>query len=453
MFNQNEEWVVDIFPNPLYKPDESRTTYKFVVIEAPSKREHQRVSYLIYLKSIISGRRTYHPVSAYLFSPDKEGLSSETVRQYAYVVAVFLNHVWIEFADQYRINDLTDLKFEHVTSFLNYQLFIGKKNSTEKDGEFQIKPNTVETVNKKRARISDFLYYLASDFPMKHIHVNNFIVTVNSYGVKSVYSEKINPSFSAKILSGNNQGNRKKILHGLPFDLIPIFLLDTLIRRPDMALPIYFGIFGGIRIGENCNIRHQDLIKTLNGANGEDGFTVNLKNQRTMLGANGSSDNHGRVKVQRRDQRVYNINNMLVVLYKRHIKIMEAFYPNGEIDYTHSLFLNSQGKPHTPSTMSKAFSTVKEQFLQRLNSGSRDEIQLASNLRKCKWAFHITRGIFSNIIAKSGSNALDLMYARGDSSLLSCLPYLEGSTTTTEQIEKLLQRLDEKFRERGPFIT
>ncbi|KQO18057.1 site-specific integrase [Paenibacillus sp. Leaf72] len=452
MFNQYDEWNVDSFPNPEYKSDESRYSHKFVVVEVLAKREHQKTTYLIYLKCLVTGRRTYHPITAYLFGLEKGRLSSGTLRQYAYVVTSFLNHIWIDYADNYQINDLTDLKFEHMTSFLNFQLFVGKKIRTDQDREFQAKPNVVETVDKKRARLSDFLYYLAIIFPMKHIFINHFTVTLNSYGVRSVFSEHINQNRSAKVLSNRNQGSRQKILHGLPFDLIPIFLLDSIIRRPEMALPIYFGIFGGIRIGEICNIRHQDLIKTINGPNGEDGFTVDIKNQRIMFGPNGSTGHHGKVKIKRRDQRVYNINNMLVVLYKRHIKLLETFYPNRQIDYSHALFLNSYGKPYTSAAMSKAFNTIKNQFLKRLSIGTRDEIQLASNLEKCKWAFHITRGMFSNIIAKSGSSALDLMYARGDSSLLSSLPYLEGTSITTEQIEETLSKIDEKFKEFGVVI-
>jgi hypothetical protein len=129
VFSYDEQrftWKIDGITNSNYVKDHRRNCYRFVVDEViPDKIKYPLVSakILIGLRNIELGTWEYHPISAYLFEVSKIGLRVETLRQYALLVTSFLNHIFIDFADEYQLNDLTELMSEHGTSFLNYCIF------------------------------------------------------------------------------------------------------------------------------------------------------------------------------------------------------------------------------------------------------------------------------------------------------------------------------------------
>lgn len=435
--------------NAHYKKDQKRYNYRFVLSSINNdadKYPRHSDGFLIELKNIKTGHCEYHPISDFLYEDTKIGLKPKTLRQYGLVVESFLNHVFIDFADHYQLNSLNELRFEHATSFLNYLLFIKKRKKSEK-----LASNQVDSIIRKKQRLINFIHYLARNYELKYISLDKFIVGYNQYGNQYILAP-VKPEIARAKEEMSNQGSYAKVLHGLPFDKIPLFLRDTIKRKPELALAVYCGIFGGVRLGELCNTRHQDIIKSFGDQYGKAGFTLNLFDKPSMSGPKRNITNQGNVK-KPREQRVYNINGMLEFLYKRHLKLLTKWYPDGNIDNSHALFINQHGKPFNDNTLTKAFNAVKEYFINiRLRvSADESDVQLAFNLERSKWAFHITRGMFSNIIAQSSKNPLDLMFARGDSSLLSCLPYIQGSGVTTEMIENTLNRIDQKFINFGSF--
>jgi ubiquinone/menaquinone biosynthesis C-methylase UbiE len=145
---------------------------------------------------------------------------------------------------------------------------------------------------------------------MKNFQSNRIKVSKTPYGTVK-YDAPFTPNIDALKEIKSEHGSRKKILHGLPFSHIPLFLLTAMRRRPEVALAIYFGIFGGIRVGEVCNIRHQDISTFIGGENGEYGLLIpDLRTRIVIEGPNGVTNKQGKVK-KAREQKIYNINNML----------------------------------------------------------------------------------------------------------------------------------------------
>lgn len=358
------------------------------------KRKHA----LIYLQNTENNKEVVHPVSDFIFTYWKQK-KYNSMAAAAFKIAVFLN--WLFFDSEEAIDDLSNLESYHATLFFCYLTQKGDVRKTVKAYE-----NVV---------LKFYRYLLMQDILRKTTYVDVELLQAN---------------LESSVIY-NNKVNINKI-HDFKPELILPFIEFAYFERNQIALGVYYQIFGGLRGGEVVNIERTN-VKNI-GAFGEFGQIINLENKYTRDDINTTSGK-GEVKKSRK-QVIFPYKNLLATLYKNHLEKYKA------TDGSMALFVNNQGKSMTGDSYDYHFRVLKEKFILKLESS--DDIRIktyAQFLRNTDWATHIGRGLFSNIMAEYTDNPLELAVARGDSSLSSSLTYMADTQRITDKIEKELELL------------
>lgn len=398
---------------------------------------------LIMLEQSLNGtkKRVVHPVTEFIHKPLKRGgiPSIKTQNQVANYIVNFLNYILIEKYHIYKMYSIQDLLFEHGTEYLTEYGQIGRAKHN--------KPIQKSTVIRCEKYLTEFYYFLAKKNILKHITVNDFDFKEHTYVDLEINRIPESPFYSVRY-PDDNSAIDEKLIHDIPKELIIPFIQTALSFTPRIALGVAFQCFGGLRVGEVVNISRTGL--TPSGEFGRFGFRVKLqdKNFRPELK---SVSGRGTPKKKRR-QGIFPFNGeLLSILYKNH---KENYKPT---DGSNALFVNTKGKAMAKFTYEYYFNRLKRQFLKVLSDS--DNLLLVNygvELSSANWSTHICRGIFSNLIAEDAPNVLQVMSARGDSSPLSSLTYLNGSVKMLDMLKNnyndmyvdLLQIREDILRER-----
>ncbi len=354
-------------------------------------------------------RKSVHPVSEFLLEP-KEGGGLPRVgslKTKASYIVKFLNYVLIDSNDQYKADDVCDLRFEHGTEFLNYY-----GNSVK-----------LGTVKNCEIALKGFYYFLCKKGVLKYVSLDDFEYGTNNNGDLYYPSKYIISPFHGVDYPSTVESN---ILHHLPQELIIIFIDTAITYTPEIALGVYFQFFGGLRVGEVVNISKS--IITLKGPFGRYGVVVNLYDQKFRDDLKHYNAG-GAVKKYRKQAIFPYKGGLLEKLYKAHISRYIA------TDGSKALFVNKDGNAMADFSYRYYFSKLRNKFLERLmNSNKSDLKNYSLDLQALKWSTHLGRGVFSNMIAEVANNIAQIRQARGDSSFDASFSYLSDSAKMGKEL-------------------
>lgn len=368
---------------------------------------------VIKLKNLQNGRARIHRYTDFL--NNWRNCKTKTALDVAGYVVPFINYITFQLTEK-ELASVQDLTFEYAAEYLS---------------KYAENKSRITVMNCDRI-LSQLYYFLAKNNLLNNINKDNFTFTETQNGKLRLQSP-----FAGRYSSRSNK--KIEILHHIDDELIFEFLYTALQVVPQIALGVYFQIFGGLRIGEIVNIRYIDI--SVKEPYGRNGMVIILKqsHQRTDL----KRDAITSVK-KPRNQPVIAIGDILSLLYMNHIKK----YKNQSIS---AVFIDNNGNPMSKDTYYRNFKKLKEAFINKLKASDSLYLKLYSSfLNSQKWATHIGRGTFSNIIADVAENATEIAIWRGDSNLDSALSYISDSRKLEKKLIKNMNnfytgKIREKF--------
>lgn len=350
-----------------------------------------------------TGVHIIHPISSFILNWRWRTREYNTKRKHATNIVKFLNYLLQE-------------KKHTIKSLANIDIIIGNAylNSLTNDHRKR------ETITDAGRTLTSFYVWLSQNDCLPNVSMD-FIDSKkqkNPYSGLTYYESLFDP-----ILPQRTRSNRK---HLLPTKYIPLLLEVSILFAHPIALGIYLQIFGGLRAGEAVNLKRTQFRKKLNSAD----FLLNIKEQQFRTDIQDSSGSNY-VKKNRKQQ-ILQIKDWGNILFKDHVE----FYKDKDTDGTGALFINRDEKPMTGKSYSQYFYKVKHKFIEFLiDHGTVEDKVIATDLRLADWGTHIGRGTFTNLIAEEIENPAELMFLRGDSDLLSSLPYLAKTERVRKKVE------------------
>lgn len=390
--------------------------YEFITISLWTKclvSNIKRQKALIGLRNKNTGFHVIHPLSNFIVNGKWRDKEFNTQRKHANNLVRFLNYLILN--DDFKINDLTELDLalgnKYLESMVNEEL-------------------RRDTITDAARTLTAFYVWLSQNECLPKIQ-ETYIENkkkINISNNKQYYESLFNPILPQRINS-----NRR---HLIPTKYIPLLLEISILYAHPIALGIYLQIFGGLRVGEVVNIKRTQVKTKLNSKD----FLFNIKEQQFRTDIKDSSGASYVKKI--RKQQVLQIKDWGDILYKDHLE----FYKDKDINFTGALFINRDGLPMSGKSYSQYFSKVKEKFLCFLRDyGSVEDRIVAADLRISDWNTHICRGTFTNLIAEEIENPAELMFLRGDSDLLSSLPYLAKTERVRKKVEERLEHMHNEY--------
>lgn len=358
-----------------------------------TKKKHA----IIILKNLSNGKEAIHPVSDFIMQYWKNR-EYNTMVSNAYHIAAFLNFVFFE-SDSV-VEDLSELTSQHAVRFLN---------------SLTIKGNQKSTVKKHEKTLVLFFEYLFE---------SNILEIMTAEDLKNLPN-----SLQGVIYKSNALGNK---IHDFKAELILPFIEFAYHEKNEIALGVYYQIFGGLRAGEVVNIKKSNIRNV--GSYGEFGQVIKIKNTQLRPDLNTTSGK-GEVKKDR-TQVVFPYKTLLRKLYKEHT---DRYSSQSNPD---ALFVDGNGNPMSGDNYIYHFSRLKEKFINHLLNSTDIRLQTYGQyLKSMKWGTHIGRGIFSNLMAEYTDNVLEIAVARGDSNLSSSLTYIADTERIMNKIQNELELL------------
>ncbi|MED4354305.1 hypothetical protein P9265_18595 [Schinkia azotoformans] len=346
-----------------------------------------------------------HPLTDFIFNKWKFS-SYNTQRKQVLNLSSFLNYL-LENKNRLKINSIRDLKIVHGEMYLNTLTEKGDKRETVKD---------------KERTLTQFYSYLSKKVLLPNVDPFVFESYTNTDGKEiliSPFKEVIFPSQAPK-----------DIEHTFPIEHLPLLFEVACIVAKPIVLGLYLQIFGGIRVGEVVNIKRRSIAHSINGQS----VVINLKEN--MLRTDLKDTNGSNYVKKNRKQHIFILENWFHQLYNDHLKLYKC------IDGTDALLVNREGKALSAKSYRQYFDKMKKYFIYCLkNSNNLNDKLLAHHLNMSKWSTHIGRGIFSNMLAEYAKNPYEIAVPRGDSSLLSSLRYLKGTTRFRVKLEERLNHM------------
>jgi hypothetical protein len=348
---------------------------------------------VIKIKNFKNGQSRIHPFT--IFLDQWSSKSTNTKLKYSNDIVPFLNHIYFEL-DEKTLPSIKNLTIDIGVDYLNI-VGLGKKKKT------------VKSITKS---LSKFYYFLVKKKIVKNIELKEFIIDRNYIRCPGLEVGLRLPIYS----------NNTIPLHNIEENMVFEFLFSSMKHVPEISLGIYFQIFGGLRVGEVCNLTYNSISYINEGLNG---LILNLKNN------NLRNDIKRKAYVKKpRRQAVFSVGSLLIELLDIHKK-------KYSIKGDNAVFIDKRGNPMSVDTYRYAFNKAKKKFIKDLmNQDNPKLIRYATMLNNEKWSTHIGRGIYSNLVADSARNITEIAVKRGDNNLKSSLTYV---LNTKELDKKLLK--------------
>ncbi|WP_232284443.1 hypothetical protein [Bacillus timonensis] len=356
-----------------------------------------------------TGSHIIHPISSFILSWRWRAREYNTKRKNATNIVKFLNYLLQD--KKHSIKSLADLDIAIGTAYLNSLTNDHRKR---------------ETITDAGRTLTSFYVWLSQNDCLPNVG-DNYIESKkkkNPYSGRTYYESLFNP-----ILPQRTRSNRK---HLLPVKYIPLLIEISILCAHPIVLGLYLQIFGGLRAGEVVNLKRTQFRKRLNSGD----FLLNIKEQQFRTDIKDSSGSNYVKKI--RKQQILQIKDWGNIVFKDHVE----FYKDKDIHGTGALFINRDGKPMTGKSYSQYFYKVKQKFIRFLmDYGTVEDKVIAADLRLADWGTHIGRGTFTNLIAEEIENPAELMFLRGDSDLLSSLPYLAKTERVRKKVEERVNHM------------
>lgn len=306
-----------------------------------------------------------------------------------------------------------------VVAFLNYIYFIC--NKTLDDIEYQDAIDFLNIKDVKRDTKDTYAHTLTKFY--KYLHNHDYNVIPNNMNVET---------FEITGYSTYTTTTNADVIHNIKTEYLPLFLQCAKDVAPDIAFGVFLELFGGLRCSEVISLEYSNIQISNRDSNIKTMF-LNLcdKDLRPDL----SSAFIAKVKRNRRQEVITAFGNMLFDLYEEH----KSNYKRKD---TLAIFIDANGNPMTDKTYAKRFKKIKKEFIRRLSeSNDINAKSYAVYLSTYKWATHICRGVFSNLIAENSTNISEIAAWRGDASLSSSLSYLNDNQVVTNKVLKVLNEI------------
>jgi hypothetical protein len=393
-----------------------KNNYEFITIpiwikfgETKDHKPLKKQTMAIGLRDNNTGVHIIHPISNFILSWRWRTREFNTKRKHATNIVKFLNYLLLN--KKHTIKSLADLDITTGNAYLNSLTNDHRKR---------------ETITDASRTLTSFYVWLSQNSCLPKIGDNIFESKKkkNPYSGSTYFESLFNP-----ILPQRTKSNRK---HLFPVKYIPLLIEICILFAHPITLGLYLQIFGGLRAGEVVNLRRTQFRKRLNSAD----FLLNIKEQQFRTDIKDSSGSNYVKKI--RKQQILQIKDWGNILFKDHVE----FYKDKDINGTGALFINRDGLPMTGKSYSQYFYKVKDKFIKFLmDYGTVEDKVIATDLRLADWGTHIGRGTFTNLIAEEIENPAELMFLRGDSDLLSCLPYLAKTERVRKKVEERINHM------------
>jgi site-specific recombinase XerD len=365
---------------------------------------------VIALKDTVDDVHVIHGLSDFIISIEARWRNSKfnTQRKHANNIVPFLNFL-LDQKRNLKINNLTDIDISTGTDFLNH---LKKK---------QVNRGTIIDV---RRTLIYFYLWLYSNKCLPKVDEEVF----SSKKRKNIRGDIYYENIFKETLPSRSKKNRE---HMFPTRYIPLFFELAILYAHPIVFGLYLQMFGGLRAGEVVNLSRTQFKRRVKQGD----FILNIKD-RTYRDDLKDSSGANFVK-KARHQTLLKVKDWADVLYHDHIE----YYGVKDTSRSGALFINRDGNPMAGKSYYQYFDKLKRVFIEFLTKhGDAEDKLVANHLRISNWGSHIGRGTFTNLVAEETDNILELAFMRGDSDIMSALPYM----AKTERLRKKLeQRLAE----------
>lgn len=372
-----------------------------------------------YVFIVLENKRTRRfKVSAYSSFFFEKGMLNnryKTKEEYAKLIVLFLNYLFFDMYDQWKLKNIEDLKIEYGDQFLSEYAY-GKLGESNKSRA------TVQLAEIKLTAFYKWLSYKLKS--MKYINESDF-------------SNK--PIFSFEYPSYVSPLRIKHISSKLFAEILRI--CDDYPNYRQLKLAFCLQAFAGLRGGEVCNVS-LDKIQFSYIYNELEHFIIDLR-EKTRLRSDFKSV--GGIK-KFRIQAIHPIFlTFFKLVYEEHIELIkDRENPFG------ALFLNRDNEAMMESSYNYHFKNIITILIERLiNRGDPTSLGQVHQLISGKVNKHVFRHFYTQTIAETEKNPNQLAYWRGDSSIESSITYLTQNPEIDNKIKIIQQSVYENLIKRG----
>lgn len=353
------------------------------------------------------------------------------------VTGYYLISPFTSFMDEFKGNKTTSASMaaDVTVRFLNYIHFNICKQTcdiTIEDGINYLNSLNVkkDTKNEYAAYMTKFYYYLVTNNALKYITVQDFDYIFDKAGRKVLKN-----LFTGRYIESKKQN--PEVIHNIKKEYLYDFIKTAVDVTPDIAFGVFLQCFGGLRKSEVISLEYKNIgVRSIDGVKAMQ-LTLKDKDLREDI----ATAFIAKCKRNRIQTVFPAFGDMLWTLFDRH----KANYKTTDCS---AVFINQDGKAMTDTTYYQRFRKLKDAFIERLrNSDCYDTKQYAIYLSSFRWSTHICRGIFSNLIAESTDNIMEIATMRGDKNLSSALAYLTDREQTDKKVLKVFIELYKKENE------
>lgn len=357
---------------------------------------------------------------AAIYSVDQNGFS--THRYDLMTIVQFLNYVFFDHADRFRISEIEDLTLDMIQEYIYDYCKTRLSNGTLP---------SKRTILSHRSAVCQFSYRLCQKYKMRHLKKNDIMTVIattdSQYRTKKVIEYKVQVVFHER-----QQIELKTLWRDMPNAFVQKLITAARLFDPEMVLAIVLSYRAGLREGEICSLRDEESIygksilceKMLGRCIN---ITISLTND-FLLRPDGTSV--GKIKRKRR-QPVY--ESYVPEIYDAYIEHRELVQDKNRRDCM-PLFTNklrSKDGYHEAMTTASYHARIKKLFdlvLPNLSNDPDPALQrFYYEMIGHTWGAHSFRHLFTvNLVVDENVDLATLKLLRGDRSDDAAEAYLKN---------------------------
>lgn len=352
-----------------------------------------------------------------------------------YAVEQFLNYVFIDNYEKYRIKSIEEITLDSIKDFLNYY-----SDSRTKQGNYPSR----QSIKAKRDNISIFLWNECYQHPntMKYLKCNDLLEKVKKKNKENYYQLQNDYKIKYRYHKNDSSG---RVYRDMPMELVERFIKMAEIYDPEIVFAIVLLAYTGLRKSEICNIRQKygscygvgmiiNEIQEVQKINGKEIAkkwcqSIEFDLNKELLLRNDGVD-VGSIKKER-PQPVYpGYKDIIYHYYQKHINLVEK----KETEIFKPLFINKTPDKKTGKykalTSKSLTKRIKKLFYQHvvpsLERDNNYKFQLFfKEIERHTWGLHAFRHWFTVSLVLKGCDERQIQEYRGDASPKSARHYLE----------------------------
>ncbi|WP_324729456.1 hypothetical protein VO178_02470 [Lysinibacillus fusiformis] len=383
---------------------------KFILID---ENDLTREYVFIVLENTKTNRFKVSAYSSFLFEKGMLINKYKTREEYAKIIVLFLNFIFFDMYEHWKLKDIENLKIEHGDYFLSQYAF-GKLGKSEKSRE---------TVQLAEVRLKAFYKWLVSKCNMKYISHSDFERTLFSFEYPSYVSPQRIKHISSKLF----------------VEILKI--CDDYPNYRKLKLAFCLQAFAGLRGGEVCNVS-LDKLQYSYTYHELSFFSVDLR-EKTRLRKDYKSV--GGIK----KPRIQAVHPMFLpyfrLIFEEHLELIK----NSENPFG-AIFLNRDQEAMMESSYNFHFKNIINILINRLiERGDSSSIGEAYKLMSGKINKHVFRHFYTQTIAETEITPNQLAFWRGDSNIDSSITYLTQNPEIDNKIKQIQQSIFTELSKKG----